>query len=135
MDLTTSLDISAAGMTAQSTRLRVIAQNMANIDSTGSTPGSDPYQRRVVNFTDTMNQALGVKLVEVENITKDNSAFPTKYDPSNPAANSQGYVKMPNVNNFVEMMDMQQAERSYDANLSVMQASRNMLTRTLALLQ
>ncbi len=135
MDLTTSLDISAAGMTAQSTRLRVIAQNMANIDSTGSTPGSDPYQRQVINFTDTMNQALGVKLVEVENITKDNSAFPTKYDPSNPAANSQGYVKMPNVNNFVEMMDMQQAERSYDANLSVMQASRNMLTRTLALLQ
>jgi flagellar basal-body rod protein FlgC len=134
MNFGTTLDISAAGLTAQGTRLQVIAENLANADSTGSTPGSNPYQRRTVTFQDRLDQNLGTDLVSVADVGRDQTAFPVKYDPSNPAANAQGYVKLPNVNSFVELMDMQQAERSYDADLSVMQATHSMLSRTLGLL-
>lgn len=134
MKFGTTLDISAAGLSAQDARLRVIAQNLANADSTGATPGSNPYQRKTITFRDVFSQAADTSLVEVSNIGRDTSPFPTKYDPSNPAANAHGYVKMPNVNGFVELMDMQQAERSYDADLSVMNATRGMMTRTLALI-
>ena len=135
MDLDKALAISAAGMSAQGTRLRVVAQNLANQDTTGATPGAAPYRRKTVTFTDRMSQAAGTKLVEVSGIGTDPSAFPLRYDPSNPAANAQGYVKLPNVNSFIEMMDMREAERSYDANVSVMQATRSMLTRTIDLLK
>ncbi len=135
MDITNTLNISAAGLDAQSTRLQVIAENMANADTTGTTPGSAPYQRQTVTFTDQMDQAAGMPLVQVGQIGTDPTPDPSKYDPGNPAANAQGYVKMPNVNAMVEMMDMQQAERSYSANLAVLQASHSMLTKTLALLQ
>ena len=135
MDLDKALAISAAGMSAQGTRLRVVAQNLANQDTTGATPGAAPYRRKTVTFTDRMSQAAGTMLVEVSGIGTDPSAFPLRYDPSNPAANAQGYVKLPNVNSFIEMMDMREAERSYDANVSVMQATRSMLTRTIDLLK
>jgi flagellar basal-body rod protein FlgC len=135
MDMTNALTISAAGMDAQSTRLQVIAENLANVDTTGTTPGAAPYQRQTVTFTDQMDQATGAPLVSVSAIGNDPAPDPLKYDPANPAADKQGYVKTPNVNEMVEIMDMQQAERSYSANLSVMQASRSMLDRTLALLQ
>jgi len=134
MKFGTTLDISAAGLSAQNARLQVIAENLANANSTGATPGSNPYQRRTITFQDTFNRAANTNLVEVANIGRDASAFPTKYDPSNPAADARGYVKLPNVNSFVELMDMQQAERSYDANLSVMNATRGMMTRTLGLI-
>jgi flagellar basal-body rod protein FlgC len=134
MEFGTSLAISASGISAQSARLRVIAENLANASSTGQTPGSNPYRRQTITFQDAYNQKLNADLVTVANIGTDKSSFPTKYDPSNPAANAQGYVKLPNVNSFVELMDMQQAERSYDANLSVMNATRGMLTRTLGLI-
>ncbi|MBW4035799.1 MAG: flagellar basal body rod protein FlgC [Proteobacteria bacterium] len=134
MEFGTSLAISASGISAQSARLRVIAENLANANSTGQTPGSNPYRRQTITFQDAYNQKLNANLVTVANIGTDSSSFPTKYDPSNPAANAQGYVKLPNVNSFVELMDMQQAERSYDANLSVMNATRGMLTRTLGLI-
>lgn len=134
MKFGTTLDISAAGLSAQDARLRVIAQNLANADSTGPTPGSNPYQRKTITFQDVFSRTADANLVEVANIGRDISPFPTKYDPSNPAANAKGYVKMPNVNGFVELMDMQQAERSYDANLSVMNATRGMMTRTLGLI-
>jgi flagellar basal-body rod protein FlgC len=135
MDLTKTLAISASGMAAQTTRLRVIAENLANQDSTGSTPDADPYRRKTVAFTDRMDQALGVPTVRVETIGEDPSAFPLRYDPGNPAADPKGYVRTPNVNSFVEVMDMREAERSYSANLQVMQVSRGMLTRAIDLLK
>jgi len=134
MEFGTSLSISASGVAAQSDRLRVIAENLANADSTGTTPGSNPYRRQTINFKDQYSSALNANVVTVGRIGTDPSAFPTKYDPSNPAANAQGYVKMPNVNSFIELMDMQQAERASEADLSVMNATRGMLTRTLDLI-
>jgi flagellar basal-body rod protein FlgC len=135
MDLTRALTISARGMDAESLRLRVIAENLANQDTTGSTPGADPYRRKTITFEDRMDRALGVETVAVKQIGTDQSDFPLKYDPSHPAANAQGYVRMPNVNSFVEIMDMREAERSYSADLNVMQATRSMLTRTIGLLK
>jgi flagellar basal-body rod protein FlgC len=134
-DLTRSLTISAAGMDAQTMRLRVIAENLANQDTTGSTAGADPYRRKTITFQNRLNTATGTETVAVKEIGKDASEFPTRYDPANPAANAQGYVKLPNVNTFVEMMDMREAQRSYSANLNVMQATRTMLNRTIELLK
>ncbi len=135
MDISRALDISSAGMDAQTSRLRVIAENLANQDTTGSTPGADPYRRKTVTFAETLDPALGTATVSVKKIGTDMSDFTLKYDPSHPAANAQGYVKMPNVNSFVELMDMREAERSYSANLNVMQVTRSMLTRTIDLLK
>jgi flagellar basal-body rod protein FlgC len=134
-DLTKTLSISASGMDAQTMRLRVIAENLANQDTTGSTPGADPYRRKTVTFEERLDQATGVPTVAVKEIGKDASALPTKYDPANPAANAQGYVKLPNVNSFTEMMDMREAQRSYNANVAVMQATRGMMTRAIELLK
>ena len=135
MELDKALSIAASGMNAQTTRLRVIAENMANQDTTGSKPGADPYRRRTVTFEDRLDRQLGADTVQVKKVGQDNSDFPLRYDPSNPAANAQGYVKLPNVNGLVEVMDMREAERSYNANLAVMQASRSMLSRTIELLK
>jgi flagellar basal-body rod protein FlgC len=135
MDLTQALNISASGMDAQTQRLRVIAENLANEDSTGSTPGGTPYRRKMVEFENVLDQTTGTSSVRVKQVLQDQAPFPQKYDPSSPAANAQGYVSTPNVNSFVEMMDMREAERSYSANLNVMQASRSMLTRVIDLLK
>lgn len=134
-DLNSALGISATGMAAQTTRLRVIAENIANQDTTGSAPGADPYRRKTITFQSKLDSALGAETVEVKKIGKDEGDLPLRYDPANPAANAQGYVKLPNVNSFIEVMDMREAERSYSANLSVMQASRNMLNRTIDMLK
>ncbi len=134
-ELTGAMSISAAGMDAQAARLRVVAQNLANQDTTAAVPGADPYRRKMITFESTMNEAAGGETVKVKSVTPDTSAFPQKYDPANPAADPQGYVKMPNVNSFVEIMDMREAERSYNANLSVMQASRSMANRTIDILK
>jgi flagellar basal-body rod protein FlgC len=134
MGIGSLFDISASAMDAQTTRLRVIAENLANQDTTGSAPGADPYRRKTVTFRDVVDQA-GTPLVEVSTVGRDNSDFGTRYDPSHPAANADGYVKTPNVNSFVEMMDMREAERSYSANLNVMQMTRTMLNRTIDLLK
>ena len=135
MDLNKALNISAAGMDAQTTRLRVIAENLANQDTTGSSPGADAYRRKTITFADSVDTATGETTVRVKQIGQDNSPETLRYDPSNPAANAQGYVKVPNVNSFIEVMDMREAERSYSANLSVLQATRSMLDRTIALLK
>ena len=134
MGIDSLFDISASAMDAQSMRLRVIAENLANQDTTGSTPGADPYRRKTVTFRDAVNDA-GTPLVEVASVGHDNSDFALRYDPSHPAANPDGYVKTSNVNSFVEMMDMREAERSYSANLNVMQMTRGMLNRTIDLLK
>ena len=135
MDLNRALGISAAGMDAQTTRLRVIAENIANQDSTGSSPGADAYRRKTVTFGNRLDRALDAETVRVERIGRDQSDMPLRYDPSNPAANTKGYVKLPNINSFAEVMDMRDAERSYSANLAVMQATRTMMTRTIELLK
>lgn len=135
MDLLKSMSISASGMDVQTTRLRVIAENLANQDTTGSTPGADAYRRKTISFESRMNTKLGAETIKVKEIGKDNSTFPTRYEPANPAADSSGYVKTPNVNSFIEVMDMREAQRSYQANLSVMQATRSMLNRTIEILR
>ncbi len=135
MDMDAALAVSARGMQAQATRLRVIAENLANQQTTGGAPGAAPYQRKTVTFADRMDRSLGVPTVAVSRIGTDPTPFPQRYDPSNPAADARGYVRMPNVNSFVEVMDMRDAQRSYDANLAVMQTTRAILTRTIAMLK
>ncbi len=135
MDVSTALEISAKGMAAQTTRLRVIAENLANQDSTGSTPGKDPYRRKTVIFANEVDRNSGASLVQVKKVGTDKADFPLRYDPSHPAADARGYVKAPNVNSFVEIMDMKEAERSYSANLTMLQTTRSMVARTIEMLK
>ena len=135
MDLDKALRISASGMQAQTTRLRVIAENLANQDTTGGKPGADPYRRKTVSFNNQLDRASGENLVRVKKVGTDASAFPQKYEPSHPAADAKGYVNTPNVNSFVEVMDMREAQRSYSANLQVMQVTRGLLTRAIEMLK
>ncbi len=135
MDMTTALDISARGMQAQTTRLRVIAENLANQDTTGSSPGGQPYQRKTVSFRNALDRASGTSLVSVKQIGRDRSEFPMRYDPGHPAADTNGYVRAPNVNAMIEVMDMREAQRSYNANLAVMQIARSMISRTIDMLK
>ncbi|MCC9624098.1 flagellar basal body rod protein FlgC [Thalassospira sp. MA62] len=135
MELYKAFTISAAGMRAQGTRLRIAAENVANADSLGTRPGEDPYRRKLLTFKNVMDREIGVETVRVNKVMKDRSDFGMKYEPSHPAANDQGYVQTPNVETLVEMMDMREAQRSYEANLNVIQSSRTMLLRTLDVLQ
>ena len=130
-----SLMIAAAGMKAQGDRLRVIAENLANRDSTSDVAGGDPYARRVVTFKNVLDREINAHMVEVDRVRKDKSDFPLVYDPTHPGANEEGYVKTPNVNGLVELMDMREAQRSYEANLNMIEVSKSMLTRTLELLR
>jgi flagellar basal-body rod protein FlgC len=135
MDLDRALRISAAGMAAQSTRLRVVAENLANRDSTGESPGADPYRRRTVDFANRLDRAIGVETVGVARVGTARGEFPTRYDPGHPAADENGYVKTPNVDSLVEVMDMREAQRSYSANLSVLETTRAMITRAIEALR
>ncbi len=135
MDLMASMKVATAGLRAQSGRMRVIAENLANSNSTASEPGGDPYRRRIPTFTQEVNRELGVKTVASGRIKLDQSEFNKRYEPGHPAADEQGYVKMPNVNSLVEGMDMREAQRSYQANLNVISATRRMLARTLEILR
>ncbi len=135
MNLSNTIGISASGMDAQAQRLRIVAENLANQDTTGSTPGADPYRRKIITFAEHVDNDTDRSTVDVQEIGRDMSDFQTKYDPSHPAANAQGYVKISNVDSMVEMMDMREAERSYEANLNTMQSTRTMLSRTLDLLK
>ena len=140
MDLDHALRVSAAGLQAQSTRLRVVAENLANRDSTGSSPGADPYRRKTVTFGAHVERGLGagggaVATVKVSRVGTAPGAFEESYDPSHPAADARGYVKRPNVNSLVEVMDMREAQRSYSANVSVLEVTRGMLTRIIETLR
>ena len=135
MDLDRALRISAAGMAAQSTRLRVVAENLANRDSTGESPGADPYRRRTVTFANRLDRALGAETVSVNRIGTAPGDFPQRFEPGHPAADARGYVKTPNVDSLVEVMDMREAQRSYSANLSVLETTRGMLTRAIEALR
>ena len=133
--LLVSADIAVSGMKAQSERLRVIAENMANADSVALRPGEEPYRRQVVTFKDYVEAETGAHKVKVSSVQTDNSELPKKYDPNHPAADAQGYVTMPNVNPLIEMMDMKEAQRSYDANLTMMKTARDMETKVLDILK
>lgn len=133
--MSVSANIAVSGMKAQSERLRIISENMANADSIGIRPGEDPYRRQVVTFKDYIDKETGAKMVKVDKVVPDESQFPLKYDPNHPAANAEGYVAMPNVNPLIEMMDLKEAQRSYDANLSMMQTARDMNSKVLDLLK
>lgn len=135
MDLTKTLAISAAGMQVQGTRLRVVAENLANSESLATTPGGDPYRRKTVTFKNQLDRAMGVDTVRVANIGVDRSEFVRRYDPGNPAAAADGYVLAPNVKPLVEMMDMCQAQRGYDANVAVIDVAKGMLQRTIEILR
>lgn len=135
MDLTKALTLSARGMQVQTTRLRTIAENLANQDTTASTPGAEPYRRKLVSFENRLDREVGAETVRVRRIAQDQGALPTRFEPSHPAADAQGYVKTPNVNSFVEVMDMRDAQRSYSANLNVMEVTRSMLSRAIEMLR
>ncbi len=134
-NLSISADIATSGMKVQAERLKVIAQNMANADSISATPGGDPYRRQVVTFQDYVDKETGAELVKVGKITKDMSQFEKKYMPNHPGADAEGYVKMPNVNTLVEMMDMKEAQRAYDANMNMMKTARQMNSNVLDILK
>ena len=135
MDLMESLMISAAGMRAQGQRLRVVAENLANADSVSEVPGGDPYRRKTISFKNQLDRELGMETVQVSKVGEDPSDFRMKYDPGNPAADAKGYVKLPNVNSLIEMSDMREAQRSYEANLRAIEVARTMLQRTIDLIR
>jgi len=134
-DFMRSMGIATSGLRAQAGRMRVISENIANADSTGSTPGADPYRRKVPTFVSQLDRTLDARTVGMGKIVPDNSDFRSKYEPSNPAADQNGYVKYPNVNPLIEMTDMREAQRSYEANLNIIGATRRMIQRTLDILK
>lgn len=135
-DLQDSMTISSYGMRAQGERTRIIAENMANANTSRLTPESEPYTRKVITFKNEMDRDRGHRLVEVEDITQDRRKdFPMKYMPDHPGADEAGYVQMPNVNMLIEMNDMREAQRSYEANLGMIEQSRSMMLRTIDMLR
>lgn len=133
--LNVSQKIAASGLDVQAHRMRIIAENMANAQSTGTTPGADPYQRKSIVFANTFDEALGADLVGVDQIGVDPTPFRIERDPGHPAADENGQVKYPNVNVLMEMGDMREANRSYEANLQMMKQSRAMVMMTVDLLR
>ncbi|WP_026596016.1 flagellar basal body rod protein FlgC [Methyloferula stellata] len=133
--LEASIKIAGSGIEVQSSRLRVVAENMANANSTGRVPGSNPYRRKTITFDNELDRATGMELVKVREVGVDRAAFRSEYDPGNPAADAKGVVKMPNVNMIMEMADMREANRSYEANLQVVKEARDLYTMTLDLLK
>jgi len=134
-DLKTSMFISGAGMRVQGQRMKVIAENIANADSTAATPGGDPYRRKTVTFKNVLDRQMDTDLVRVDKVGQDMSDFELKYDPGHPSADEDGYVKLPNVESLIETMDMREATRSFEANLNMVKAARDMISRTIDLLR
>lgn len=134
-DLSRALQISASGMRAQSARVRVVSENIANANSTAEAPGLDPYRRQVPVFSSRLDARAGARLVEMTRVALDPSAFTLEYDPSHPAADAEGYVSLPNVNPLVEMMDLREAQRSYEANLGALDQARALSAATLRILE
>jgi flagellar basal-body rod protein FlgC len=130
-----SLRIAASGLEAQSSRMRVVSENLANVQSTGTTQGADPYRRKTITFENELDRMSGVSLVKVGDIAADRTAFRIEHDPGHPAADADGNVKLPNVNMLIEMADMREANRSYEANLQVIRQARDMVSMTVDLLR
>ncbi len=135
MDLSKAMEVAALGMKVQGVRMRVISENLAHANTTGRTPDEAPYRRQLVTFKNVLDRSSGLNKVEVDEIESDDSDFRLKYDPSHPAADERGYIRMPNVDALVEMMDMREAQRTYEANLGIIEMSKTMLVRTIDLLR
>lgn len=133
--LSAAMQISSSGLKAQSERLRVVSENIANARSTGTTAGSDPYSRKTITFESELDRATQANLVKVKDIGKDDAPYTVEYDPGHPAADENGYVKMPNVNVLLELSDMRETNRSYQANLKLMTQARDMVMREIELLK
>jgi flagellar basal-body rod protein FlgC len=134
-DFLRSMSIATSGLRAQAGRMRVISENIANADSTAKIVGGDPYRRKVPTFSSELDRTLGARVVALGRIKTDTSDFRVKHEPGNPAADASGNVKYPNVNSLVEMTDMREAQRSYEANLNIISATRRMIQRTLDILK
>ena len=135
MDFLKSIAIAASGLRAQSGRMRVIAENVANADTTPTKAGEAPYRRKVVSFQNKFDQELGAQTVQLGQIKKDSSEFKSRYEPGHPMADAKGFVQKPNVDSMIETLDMREAQRSYEANLNVITSTRRMLARTLEILR
>jgi flagellar basal-body rod protein FlgC len=135
VDLVNSMFIASSGMRAQSDRLRIVAQNIANVDTTAGNPNDLPYARKVVSFENELDRELDADVVKVSDYGVDKTPFPRKYDPSHPAADQAGYVQMPNVNMMIEMVDMREARRAYEANINIVEVSKNLLLQTINILK
>jgi flagellar basal-body rod protein FlgC len=133
--LQVSLKIAASGLQVQSKRLRVVSENLANAQSTGRTPGADPYTRKTISFETEVDRITGANFVRIDSIERDRAPYRIEHDPGHPAADENGFVKLPNVNILVEMADMREANRSYEANLQVIKQAREMISMTIDLLR
>jgi flagellar basal-body rod protein FlgC len=133
--LTSAIKVAASGLNAESTRLRVTSENIANASSTADIPGGDPYQRKLVSFGSELDRISNATEVQIQSIQDDPTAFPVEYNPSHPAADAEGFVKMPNVNVLIEMADMRDANRSYQANLQVLKQARELISMTIEMMR
>ncbi len=133
--LFTAMKVASSGLGAQSERLRVVSENLANSQSTGSFPGADPYQRKTVTFAAALDRLTGGNLVEVSNVGQDRAPFRVEFQPGHEAADEAGYVKMPNVNVLIEMADMREANRGYEANVQVIKQARELISMTIDLMR
>lgn len=135
-NLFSTITISSHGMRAQGERIRVVAENLANADTAPDAPGQEPYTRQIITFKNTLDRELGHKVVQVDDVEKvKENKFVKKHMPNHPAADANGYVQMPNVNTLIEMMDMREAQRSYEANLGMVEQSRDMMLKTIDVLR
>jgi flagellar basal-body rod protein FlgC len=135
MDFLKTMAIAASGLRAQTGRMRVISENIANADSTAQRAGGNPYRRKIPTFRSEVDRALEANTVAMGKVRLDPTDFRSKYEPGHPAADPNGYVKYPNVNSLIEANDMREAQRSYEANLNVIGATRRMIQRTIDLLK
>ncbi len=135
MDFFKSIAVAASGLRTQSGRMRIIAENIANADSTGNRPGADPYRRKIPTFSRQLDRELDANVVSLGRVRPDATPFKTKFEPGHPAADASGQVKLPNVDSLIESVDMREAQRSYEANLNVVTATRRMISRTLEMLR
>jgi len=134
-DIIRTMRISGAGLRAQGQRLRIIAQNIANANSLATDPNGKPYRRKLITFRNEFDKALGMEAVRAHKVRPDMSAFGKRFDPNHPAADADGYILTPNVNTLIEMTDMREAQRTYEANLSVIRSSKKMLTNAIDMLR
>jgi len=135
MEFMKSIQVAVSGLKAQSGRMRVISENIANADSASTTAGGDPYRRKVATFQRRFDRDLEAETVRMGRVARDQTAFKTRFEPGNPAADREGQVKIPNVNSTIESMDLREAQRSYEANLNVVTSTRRMIQRTLDILR
>ncbi|MGI9426763.1 MAG: flagellar basal body rod protein FlgC [Hyphomicrobiaceae bacterium] len=130
-----AMKIASSGLDVQSSRMRIASENLANASSTGETPGAEPYRRKTISFGEAMDQASGVSLVQVSAYGRSDAPYRVERNPSHPAADENGNVKLPNVNSLIELADMQEANRSYEANLQVVKMVREMIAIQIDLLR